>query len=474
MSWIDTTALFYLRTLPTTIRGRILNNHEFQEDVGINGLRAPFDDAGRSRLGDLLDTVQEVYATGKTRTFQNLDGDEVQIILDEGRAKIAHVGDETRDKTPTRFEFGLLSPNPQIRLESFRAIPAQFGVTGPTSSHWVPILDQRPLSNSEISQIHDAIMRSFPSWLSVIKNKLSTRALTQADLVPPLPEYFTTLCGPLPDDMGGDEYIHGPLTNHRRALITEEMLEGMSLLLPGCLRTDMSVVPLLSRFTDNEVWNAVAQLRDVPDPFTLLGLVEIALSRRSTKQEFEILANEMIGRLCGETLPRHDGLDVYEFFPALVRISLHRLRLIDNMMTQPPYWHRLCAFTHAGHLTRWMDSIEFDPKEMTQWLESAYFIGDLLADILALRNEPTWNFYHLTRYHIQAGILSRLENLAISEEVKERQFPNRKLLARRIEEFTARGVYPFRPGPLEGASRQWNAKQSECFQMKTSVSSRLN
>ena len=458
MSWTDTVALFSLTALPMTIRGRILNNPEFQKDVGINGLRTPFDDAGRIRLGDLLDIVRKVYATQEEQTVQNLDGDGVQISLKKGPIKIERVGDKVHSDTPPRFEFGLISPDPQTRLEAFRPIPEQLGITGPTSSHWVPILEQRPLSNSEISQVHDAIARSVPNWMSIIRDKISTYTLTQADLVPPLAEYFTTLCGPLPHNMSVDDYIRGPLTDHRQSLIAENMLEGMSLLLPGCLRADASIVPILARFTDGEVWNAVERLQDYSDPFTLLGLLEIALARRTTKQEFEVLAHTLVEKLSNEALTRRDGLDVYDFFPVLVKASLYHLRRIDGMMTQPPYWHWLCAFTQAGLLTRLMDGLKFDPDGMRRWIESATRLSNVLADILALRSEPTWHFGHMTRDHIQAEIIGRLTVLEQNEEAQGRQLPNRELLAKRVEEFVARGIYPFRPGPMEGTSRPMERK----------------
>ena len=458
MSWTDTVALFSLTALPMTIRGRILNNPEFQKNVGINGVRAPFDDAGRIRLGDLLDIVRKVYATQEEQTVQNLDGDGVQISLKKGPIKIERVGDKVHSDTPPRFEFGLISPDPQTRLEAFRPIPEQLGITGPTSSHWVPILEQRPLSNSEISQVHDAIARSVPNWMSIIRDKISTYTLTQADLVPPLAEYFTTLCGPLPHNMSVDDYIRGPLTDHRQSLIAENMLEGMSLLLPSCLRADASIVPILARFTDGEVWNAVERLQDYSDPFTLLGLLEIALARRTTKQEFEVLAYTLVEKLSNEALTRRDGLDVYDFFPVLVKASLYHLRRIDGMMTQPPYWHWLCAFTQAGLLTRLMDGLKFDPDGMRRWIESATRLSNVLADILALRSEPTWHFGHMTRDHIQAEIIGRLTVLEQNEEAQGRQLPNRELLAKRVEEFVARGIYPFRPGPMEGTSRPMERK----------------
>ena len=73
------------------------------------------------------------------------------------------------------------------------------------------------------------------------------------------------------------------------------MSEGISLLLPGCLRFDASVGTLYyRRFTDDDIWNAVEHRSNaVPDPFTLLGLVEIALARRATKPEFEVVASDL-------------------------------------------------------------------------------------------------------------------------------------------------------------------------------------
>ena len=138
------------------------------------------------------------------------------------------------------------------------------------------------------------------------------------------------------------------------------------------------------------------------------------------------------------------------FFPVLVKASLYHLRHIDSMMSQPPYWHWLCAFTQAGLLTRLMDGLKFDPDGMTRWLESATCLSDVLADILALRSEPAWHFGHMTRAHIQAEIIGRLKELEISQEVQGRQLPNRELLNERIEEFMARAIWPFPTRPPGG------------------------
>ena len=143
-----------------------------------------------------------------------------------------------------------------------------------------------------------------------------------------------------------------------------------------------------------------------------------------------------------------------------MQLSLYHLRRIDGMMMQPPYWHRLCAFTQAGLLIRLMDDLTFDPSEMTQSLESTRLVSDGLADILALRSEPTWRLGHLTREDLQAVVIGRLKMLESHEEMEGRQFPHSEILNRRIETFMAEGISPFSPGPLEGGVRPID-RQSE-------------
>jgi len=453
MGLINSLALTSLSGLPPSIQFRIFYDTSFQKDCGINGANAPFNDAGRIRLGDLLDAVRQVYDTKSPYTVQNLSGDEVLLELHNDRVVIVRVGDEVREEKTTPFELALLSPEANIRLDAFDVLSRQFKVTGPRPSKWCPIIKQRPLSNDDIYQIYDEIGQSVPNWWSIIQEKISSAQLVPEDLVPLNAAYFTTLCGPFPNGMDVNEYILGPFADHRKMLGSQNLQDGMALLLLGSLHKDASVVHALSDYNDDEVFDVGSRLKDLSDPFTLIGIIEIALSRRATKPEFEGLASELIEKLCGETLPRLDGMDVYDFFPQFVDLALRHLRHIDGMMKQPPYWHRLCAFTHAGLLTRLFDGLTFEPEKMTQWFESSRRRSDGLADILALRCEPSWRYDDLTREQIQAEIIGRLNILALKEKAEGRELPNDELLNRRVEECRGRGTSPFRPGPLEGCLR---------------------
>lgn len=448
---IEPTTGAVLARLPMSITERLLEDSRFLQLVGVDRLAMKFTDAGRVKISDLLDATRKAYGTGRAQTIRNLDGDEVLVALKDGRAAIVQVGEDECEHT--LFELGLLSPDVDVRLQSLGEIRDRFGVTGPAVEDWGPVVKSRQPSDAEVSQVRDGIIRSVANWEAVTRQKISRRELTPSDLVPGYSDYFTALCGPLPTGVDVDQYIRGPLKDHRGTLIARDIPGGVSLLLPGSLHADVSIVPVLSALSDEAVWTAVEPLASASDPFTIVGLIEIALARRSGRPEFEDLAERLIVRLCGERLVRQDGKDIYDFFPVLVETSIHHLRRNDGMMLQPPYWHKLCAFTHAGLLCRLLDGFEFDPAQMSVWLKSAMQLSDATADILALRGEPSWRFDHLTSQGIQAEILGRLKLLQHNEESKGRSFPNAEVFEQRIDEVAKRGLSPCQPGPLEGYLR---------------------
>ena len=444
-------ASWCMQALPQEMRSRMLRNPEFRESLGFKHL-TPFEGVGSVWFYDLLDVTRKVYATGERQTMQDLNGEEIKVSLNCNQVAIAYVGDNPHSEIPP-FELALLAPDAQVRLSAFGEVFHQYGVTGPKSLDWVPILESRPLSNQEISQIQNAIRCSVPNWQRLVQEKLFSNELEVSDLVPPIAEYFINLCGPLPGSMEINEYVHGPLADYRKTLVRENLFGGLLIMLPGFLRADMFPASVLSDFTTDEVWQATESLQDMPDPFTMLGLIEIALKFRSEKLEFDDLASGLIEKLCAEKMLRQDGLDVYELFPELVKISLRHLRGIDDMMLQPPFWHKLCAFTHAGLLIRLLEKIEFNLDEYQQWLMGEKHGGDTWPDLLALRSEPSWRFDYLTRDQTHAEIIGRIKLIEENENSKGIEIPHGERLKERAEVLLEKGISPFRPGPLEGHLR---------------------
>lgn len=456
MSLVRSLALHTLHSFPPSVQTRILRDSGFQEKIGLNGTVAPFDDVGRILLGDILDSARQVYETGTPLTIKNLDGENVVLELRDSYVVMSKPGKAGDSTGATHADVALVSPNPSARLKVLETITRKFRSTGPDPKRWRKLLTKRPPTNVEIEELHNEIADSVPNWLVTVQEQIDSGNLTPLDLVPEHSGYFEALCGPVPETSTVDEYVSGPLQQHRKTLLARDLSDGLLHCLPGNLRADASPVPLLQHLSDKEVWDIVDGLPPLNDPFSLLGLIEIAIARREGLPDFHDMAADLIAKLCDKVLPRHDGKDIYVYYPALVGFVLHRLRAVEGLATQPPYWHWLCAFTHAGVVMRLLDGLDFEASDMSRWLNSNENIRDRVGDLLAIRSEPTWRFDQLSREHIRAELMGRLQNLANLETRVKRNLPNRKVIEKSIKQLSQRGFSYFFPGPLEGSLRPKN------------------
>ena len=445
--------LLNISILPESIKTRIYSSEIFIKLFGDRVLYAPYSDVASSLLFPLLNTVRNVYQTKNIDVVKDLKNREIEIGLDSGIAKILRVDTIKVDDQSPPLIFGLLSPEKEIRLNTLQTITRQIGATGPDELFWKNKLESGPISNEDAYQFHVEVEQSFPFWKSIIERKIQTGKMYIEDLIPNNSEYFTRLCGPLPNGMCFKEYINGPLKNHRDSLIERNMLYGLSLILPGSLHSRISIPSALEKFSSDEIWNIVNQLKSKLDPFTMLGLIEIALAHRFRQPKLNSIASVLIEKLCNKQLLRPDKKDVYEYFPKLVELTIDRIQSIENINSQPPYWQWLCAFTHAGMLTRILNNYDTDTKEFNDWLKAGKNLRNLIANTIQIRHSPTWRVFHVNREHIQAEILGRLKFMQVREEQKGLQFPNVEMLESRTEELMGFGYSYFRAGPMEGHLR---------------------
>ena len=109
------------------------------------------------------------------------------------------------------------------------------------------------------------------------------------------------------------------------------------------LRHDLSPQSLTTQLTHEAMWAALEQIQPIDDPFSLLGVADIATSRAHENSKFAELAGQTIRRLSEPHLRRSDELDIYAFFPAFVGFIYRELRLIPGFGSRPAYWRRICG-----------------------------------------------------------------------------------------------------------------------------------
>lgn len=434
-----------LKGRPEPVFRRVALNSAFRQATGLD-LRA--DPHGLPR-GELLKAVQKA-AQGQDVTVEDRSGIPVHVHSEDNRIFIRRLG---ADGTETRFAPGdlqFLSLDPAIRRKAFLELAAQFGATGPKPDHWLPRLEARPATTDELDVLYGEMRTSLTQWRIWISEKIDGQRALISDLTPNESGYFSSLCGPPPSDMPPEEWIAGPLAEHRRRLVTTDLVSGLAAILPGSIRHDLGPAALVADLNDEVVWAAIQALPDFIDPFSLLGLLDIALSRRDRHSGFSDMAEMLVQALLAEPFRRPDGMDLSRFYPGLVATCLKSLRRTEGLAATPPCWQRLCAFTHAGHLLEIFGRLDFDVDVMTNGLPLGATPFDILGELLNCRTSPMWTADNLNGERIRAEVLGRLALLRSQELSAGRTFPHDDMVAAAVEKA---GIATAQPGPLEGHMR---------------------
>ncbi len=445
-------ALELLLGRSSTIFERVTDDVEFITGTGLDLRATPYVGWSRLPLSEFLRAAERA-AAGEHAIVEDFSGKSVRVHLDQHTILATRESDDGSEDTIAPPDLQFLSPDRDTRLRALSAIVAQYGATGPKEARWRPVLEQRPSNASEIESLYSEINGSAPQWHDRIRGKIEALEMRARDLVPDARDYYLQLCGPLPVEHGTDEWIRGPLAEHRRALVKADLVTGLTATLPGSIRYDLGPIALVSAIGDEQLWSAIQALPPLDDPFSLLGLLEIALHRRERHGGFGELANEIISKLLAEPFRRPDGTDLSALYPALVGLSVRGLRRTEGLASAPPSWLRFCAFTHAGHLLSIFSDLEFEPEQMVAWVSRQQEPVDVIAEVLGCRTDPMWTAEFLTGPKIRAEVIGRLHLLRDQEEKAGRGFLWRNELEAATEDLLRRGLYPYLPGPLEAHHR---------------------
>jgi hypothetical protein len=213
---------------------------------------------------------------------------------------------------------------------------------------------------------------------------------------------------------------------------------------------DLSPRPLVENVPDDELWDALGRLWPVDDPFSLLGILDIAAARAEHDARFASLETEIVERLCAEKLTRHDGLDVYDFMPAFVDLIEAEFRQLPRLAARPVFWRRICAWTQGAMLVRAFQSVTFDAETFSKDLDRFQSGGERTAELLDLRQSPLSYPGDNGRVAVRAEILGRLLILQQREKKRGRDLGGTQTLMTALEQLTELApMLAYMPGPLE-------------------------
>lgn len=338
-------ARYFALLQPPLIAERLFDDASFRTEFGLPAREAISFGGPAIDKAQLYEAVRTAFAEQKPQSFVTLSGETINVVLDGGNITLSFpaTGGATTTVRPRNLMF--LSPRAEARLAALQQSINELGPTGPDRGYWLKELQKGPLDDEGMDRFWGEIAASIVPNMAKIDADTRVGLLDKEHLVPRSRAYWEALCGPAPGPIDQETWLREVFEPHRRRLIERDLVQGLDLSLAMGLRDDVTPRSLVVHLSRDELWSALERLKPIDDPFSLLDVADLAVSRGGEDERFVTLAAETVERLCGEQLLRADGVDVYSFLPALVDFVLAELRLLPSMAVCPAYWRRICAWT---------------------------------------------------------------------------------------------------------------------------------
>ena len=401
-------ARYFALLQPPLIADRLFNDTSFRTEFGLPLRDAISFGGGPAILKAVLyDGVRKMFAEERLQSLAALTGAVITVSHSGDYVALSFAADGEATTTIDSLNLLLLSPSADIRLSAHRRIVNELGPTGPDPEYWHEELQQGALNDERMHHFLRQIDASIVPNMGRVVRDITTGVLDKTHMVPRELDYWEAVCGAAPDGMEQEIWLKEKFEPQRRRLIERDSVRGLDLCLAMGIRDDLTPRTLTTACSNDELWTALEKLKPLDDPFSLLGVVDLAASR-SGDERLATLAAEIVARLCGAQLSRADGLDVYGFFPAILDLVHAKLQVLPSIAACPAYWRRICAWTQAALLVRALQTIRFDTDQLSDGVKTLHTGEAQTAEMLDLRQSPLSHPAETSRESIRAEVLGRL------------------------------------------------------------------
>ena len=452
---------FFLAQLPAVARKvAIAQDAEFARQCGFAPRRI-FGLGPNTELADveLFAAARTVLATGETTTIRDISGDEVSISLDAERCHVmASWSEDDVIQQAWIPDLTILSPARDARLDALRKIIDRLGPTATDFNDLLGKIETRQLTEQEISAIfHESANGVTAVQAGLIRKIEHGSSLSVSDAIPRSITYFERYSGPNPGTRNREAYCKEVLVPYRKRLLVRDLRPGLDICCHGALHDDLSPGEWVADIDNDAVWDALSSCDATTNPFWLLGALDVALYRQEDER-FREFAAETIAALTHEGEGQKEIADTYRLLQIFAAFVLNRINLLEGGSIKPGYWKRMCAWMHAGMITRSLTrviSVRDEIDNFQQWTQNNSLAAGAYGDMVYASHEPVLFAGRVPPLDLRIEILARLEILKSRHQRADREVPRSTDIDNAIARVSERreDVYLAFPGPMEGDSR---------------------
>lgn len=439
---------------PRPIRDRLVSDADFAKRFGIKALDIfNLNDVVRIDHMRLFASARHVLTDRKPLRLADLDGRSFQIEVTAESVVLSALPDADRRWSIPFPELTVLSPHQGERCSGMARLLKVLGPAVPDFEGTRAAAESRDLTDEEVSALISERISGVAALQDKIARALVTGGATASTLFPADHTYYERFCGPEPVGTDIESYLRDVLPKYRRQLLDRDLAQGLQICLQGALRDDLSPGAWTADLPDEALWVALESCESDDNPFVLLGALDVALYN-PRESRYVALAKRAIDSLVQESLRRPDAVDVYELMPLLAELTLHKLNTQERGVVRAPSWKRMCAWMHAGVVTRAMARSALNWTDFREWASDQLSLAGHYAGLLDLRREPMYRAMEMSAERLRHEVLGRLVGLKRRFEAAGRTIPNGEKLVQLLSSVDPRSLLDWSaPGPLEGHRR---------------------
>lgn len=392
--------------MPRALVWRLRNDDEFVSFSELPLIR--FGELGSFGHDVVLKSLARAKETGEQAELIARNGKHYLLERSPDGVRITSVDSTGSGRIVKEFSF--LDPDREIRLGALKHAMDQCWPSLPSISQWQSILDERPLSETELAKLISSINETPGHFLTAMKSKWrSCVEMDAASFFPTSLAYYEALVGPPQEGLGADVWINSVLIPHLKQRLDQSLLVGLKLAL--ALNIDPRLCPaglVSSAIPDDELIVVLRELAATRSPLALLGILEIAISRMAGNEQFREFASDVLERLVGDKSREIRNAQAWQLLPVIIKVGLKRMSIEEGLWCRPLYWRRLAAFAHAHFLTEILEAESENFDQFIGWMDGLERYGEFSAILLDFKNEPMWRVLDMTPRSLKALVVRRL------------------------------------------------------------------
>ena len=391
---------------PPVLRNSLLAEPAFLEEYEIEAdPLVSFENPAVSFQGsDLFGAFRSILSGTSAEEVTDTDGRKWKLKNASGEGSLPNFVLHSDDKRFTvSSRFVLLSPDVKTRLRFLEEAASSFNLPGDVADAWREILKKRSLLDNEIEKL-DGDFTDTPGYMArFIRREFVGGRTTTSSLIPSSRRYFDRLVGKYDGSTSARDYADGGGEIFLRGLSAREPHDGF---LPSLLLSSHPALTSKIRVDDldrSEFVRACDFLEERGDSLSQLGAIEVGLRVLPSMPGIEPSIAGLVRRI------RDDGTSGgFKLFSTLLLLVDGELSRLHVFSSEPPFYRRLAALSHAALIHRQLADSNIDVDRFHNLTVADCGWNHYLQALADMRLEPLWSPVCWNDAQIKENFLARI------------------------------------------------------------------